>query len=303
MACLKKGFTLIELIMVIVILAILSTFSTDIYSNIYRNYIISKTVNSLETQTELALEQIAARLSDRVNSAIIGKKTRDSNDIVPIVDPNLGKYDILEWIGQSTESRNLTGDIPGWSGFISVNDSFDTRTLITPGSNLPAASTAITSIVGNANNLGVIFAGYDNSSAAGYGFNTTGGRNRVITVSLAGATAATPDVMTIVNPNPVEVIERYYLVHSAYALVPTNLTEYTVNGSNYRFFTLSLYYDYKTWNGQSYTDGKVQPIAENVTLFRFRGNNGSVELKLCMRDPHFSTDSNDFVVCKTKVVF
>ena len=54
----KKAFTLIELILVIVILGILSFAGINIIKNLYENYLQARSVNTLETQTELVLEQI-----------------------------------------------------------------------------------------------------------------------------------------------------------------------------------------------------------------------------------------------------
>lgn len=102
----KKAFTLIELILVIVILAILSLIGTNIYTNVYKNYLTSKIVDEVEDKTQLALDQIASRLSDRVKQATIGRKSSNRDDFVLVYDSRLQQdHDILEWIGQSTQSR------------------------------------------------------------------------------------------------------------------------------------------------------------------------------------------------------
>ena len=54
----KKAFTLVELIFVIVILGILSVMSTELIVNVYKNYVYSKAINELESKVEIALEQI-----------------------------------------------------------------------------------------------------------------------------------------------------------------------------------------------------------------------------------------------------
>ena len=51
----KKAFTLIELMMVIVIMGIISYAGVEITLNIYRNYLQSRAINTLEMKTELVL--------------------------------------------------------------------------------------------------------------------------------------------------------------------------------------------------------------------------------------------------------
>ena len=70
----KKAFTLIELMMVIVIMGIISYAGVEITLNIYRNYLQSRAINTLEMQTELVLEQIAKRLSIRFRGSTIVKR-------------------------------------------------------------------------------------------------------------------------------------------------------------------------------------------------------------------------------------
>ncbi|MCK9546828.1 MAG: type II secretion system GspH family protein, partial [Sulfurospirillaceae bacterium] len=61
----KSGFTMVELVMVIIVLGIVASIGADIISNLYTNYLRTRAVNRLQTQTEIALEQIAKRLQYR----------------------------------------------------------------------------------------------------------------------------------------------------------------------------------------------------------------------------------------------
>lgn len=290
----KKAFTLIELILVIVILAILSLIGSNIYTNVYKNYLTSKIVDEVEDKTQLALDQIASRLSDRVKQATIGRKSSDKNNIVLVYDSRLEPdHDILEWIGQSTQSRNLAGanvdSSIGWSGFLDTGIYEGVKRILI-GGRLPAAMNVINSISrGKSQNLAMIFQGISTTKENGYGFR---GEN--------------PDQIMVFNmPNNGaritlardymggEISDRYQIAHSAYAIVPEN-------GNLY------LYYDYRPWMGQTYENGIKSLLVENVTLFRFRGFSASgMDLKLCVNadaEKHGVTD-NRFVVCKTKVVF
>lgn len=290
----KKAFTLVELILVIVILAILSLIGTNIYTNVYKNYLTSKIVDEVEDKTQLALDQIASRLSDRVKQATIGRKSSNRDDFVLVYDSRLQQdHDILEWIGQSTQSRNLAGnsvdDSIGWSGFLDIGI-YENSKRILIGGRLPAATEVINSISDSGDqNLAMIFQGIETTKEVGYGFR---GENpdKIMVFNMPSNGAR----IELVNPYAGgQISDRYQIAHSAYAIVP--------EAGN-----LYLYYDYRPWTGQTYQNGKKSLLVENVTLFRFRGFSASgMDLKLCVNadaQKHGITDDR-FVVCKTKVVF
>ena len=291
----KKAFTLIELILVIVILAILSLIGTNIYTNVYKNYLTSKIVEEVEDKTQLALDQIASRLSDRVKQATIGRKSSDTNNIVLVYDSRLEHdHDILEWIGQSTQSRNLAGanvdESIGWSGFLDMGIYEDDKDILIGGT-LPATRRVINSISrGGDQNLAMIFQGISTIRENGYGFRRGENPDKIMVFNMPNNGARITLARDYVGG---EISDRYQTAHSAYAIVPEN-------GNLY------LYYDYRPWIGQTYRNGRKSLLVENITLFRFRGFSASgMDLKLCVNagaENHGVTD-NRFVVCKTKVVF
>lgn len=297
----KKAFTLIELIMVIVILAILSLIGTDIYVNVYKNYLSSKLVDETENKTQLALDQIAARLSDRVKQATIGKRS-DTNDTALVYSNTLSQnHDILEWIGQSTQSRNLAAPnidrSIGWTGFLDLGEYQDGKGILI-GGNLPNTISIIDAIsTGKSRNLAMIFQGLSSGvDANGYGFRGDNlDKVMIFDIPAGGSVAAN------VRYSGAQISDSYQIAHSAYAIVPVKDTTVIPNKTD-----LYLYYDYRPWMRQSYTDGRRSLLVENVTLFRFRGFSASgVDLKLCVNarsEDHGVTD-NRFVVCKSKVVF
>ena len=67
----KKAFTLIELIFVIAIIGIMSGMGAEIIMKMYDTYFESRTQNEIQAKTQLALDQISARLTYRIKPSVI----------------------------------------------------------------------------------------------------------------------------------------------------------------------------------------------------------------------------------------
>lgn len=351
----KRGFTLIELVFVIVVLGIISMFGADLYTKIYKSYVHVRAVNQLEARTQNAMMLITNRLEDRIKSSTIGRDLA-VNDFVPISDLTNPRFDILEWIGQSVETRNINQRTPGWSGFMSMSqlrDSTwtadannagyiaDTRAafnMVSLGSDFPRVARIVRNLRATAYNtpsnntqVAVIFRAVTNDASPtsvgiGFGYDRAvwaDGRNRVLiavgTPSAAGSGSIQGETIAInqypFNPNNAnsqEFSEQYYIAHSAYAIVPANVVTYTKDnaGNLSKNFDLVLRYNYRPWStvagdAHSYNTASSSLLAEDVSLFRFKDDNGAVALKLCMRDDgrNFDPAELDLNVCKAQVVY
>ena len=351
----KRGFTLIELVFVIVVLGIISMFGADLYTKIYKSYVHVRAVNQLEARTQNAMMLITNRLEDRIKSSTIGRDLA-VNDFVPISGLTNPRFDILEWIGQSVETRNINQRTPGWSGFMSMSqlrDSTwtadadnagyiaDTRAafnMVSLGSNFPQVARIVGNLRATTYNrpstntqVAVIFRVVTNDASPtsvgiGFGYDRAvraDGRNRVLiavgTPSDAGSGSIQGETIAInqypFNPNNAnsqEFSEQYYIAHSAYAIVPANVVTYTKDnaGNLSKNFDLVLRYNYRPWStvandAHSYNTASSSLLAEDVSLFRFKDDNGAVALKLCMRDDgrNFDPAELDLNVCKAQVVY
>ena len=351
----KRGFTLIELVFVIVVLGIISMFGADLYTKIYKSYVHVRAVNQLEARTQNAMMLITNRLEDRIKSSTIGRDLA-VNDFVPISNLTNPRFDILEWIGQSVETRNINQRTPGWSGFMSMSqlrDSTwtadannagyiaDTRAafnMVSLGSDFPRVARIVRNLRATAYNtpsnntqVAVIFRAVTNDASPtsvgiGFGYDRAvwaDGRNRVLiavgTPSAAGSGSIQGETITInqypFNPNNAnsqEFSEQYYIAHSAYAIVPDQVVTYTKDnaGNLSKNFNLLLKYNYRPWStvagdATSYNRASSSLLAEDVSLFRFKDDNGAVALKLCMRDDgrNFDPSELDLNVCKAQVVY
>lgn len=303
----KRAFTLIELIFVIVILSIIGAISAQIISRLYEDYVVNRTINELETKTELILEQIAKRLQFRIKEATIARRLPPNDTNITSLSTADDDYKILEWISYDNDSFkgawNSSKNIitPGWSGFVDLYSTETNSTQIkTPGSDLNITDSIVTALSNGSvtltnGNMGLVFkglyAGFDikqygwncydeadpiNCNSRDYVFDITGYNNNILQISptLDGK----------------EITEQYYLTWTAYAIVPD------LDNSQ-----LTLYYNYRPWKGDKYSNGNSTILAKNVSVFKFRQVDQVIRLKLCLYKP--ITNDYNISFCKEKVVY
>lgn len=307
----RAGFTLFEIVMVIVIMGIVAMIGTNIIAHMYEGYIRSKYINNLEQQTELVLEMITSRLQYRVKaSAIVRQKGTNNIDWLNSQDLN-DTYDVLEWIGFDYESfrgeSNGTLMIPGWSGFVDLeNPSTDATQIYTSGSNLDFAVQTIDDLsygeidlndtdVTNHNNPVLIFKKLSDYTFKSFGWDwTSTDHNATLPVHRDPANnqiLVFDENITAMGVTHLK--EQYRLAWTAYALVP--------EGNRADDFNLTLYYNYQPWYNEKYTDGKKALIAQHVSSFNFLQSGNTVRLKLCIQDGNQT--GIGFGFCKEKAVF
>ena len=311
----KRAFTLLELVVVIVVLGIIAMMSFNAIMNIYSNYFQTKTVNELETQTEIALEQISKRLEHRIKPSVIARKTDGAflalNDNRVNLD---AKYEILEFIPYAYEIFN---DVPSgsnkagrYSGYVDLANSSPTTGLISPGSNF---STEVVETIKDltcredTNATCVDFKNKDGGVVAIFSdvyYNVQssfGYSNGTVPVDLdiakVGVKSTDGNTLEISGFDGKQISEQYHLAYTANAIVPEQSADPkdTANG----VFDLNLYYDYRPWMGEKYKqNGEKATLAKNVTRFVFTEKNGVIVLKLCMR-----AKNSEITICKSKAVY
>ncbi|WP_373033678.1 type II secretion system protein [Sulfurovum sp.] len=277
----RKGFTLLELVFVIVIFGIMSKFGADILYKIYENYVYSNTFNRLENQSEAAVKQIANRLQYRIKDSTIAR-----NDLTAGIEPigsNTGDETVLEWIGVDIDGwKGTTSTAPQWSGFIDLMNS-NAATLSSPGSLITDTD------------LGIFFIGSNvdlNSSAFGWNGTNLGGLTTQTGIAIHPVDFTTTSITSanLGDFTNVDVYEYYQLSRSAYAvgLIGTDL---------------NLYYDYRPWLGESaILNATPVLIMENVTSFKFTSMGDIMIIQVCVGDGNV-TGVGEYSICKEKVVF
>ena len=306
----KRAFTLLELIIVIVILGIIAMMSFNAIMNIYSNYFQTRTVNELETQTEIALEQISKRLEHRIKPSVIARKP--SGGFLPLNDSrvNLNSgYEILEFIPYAYEIFN---DVPSgnkagrYSGYVDLAKSSPATGLISPGSNFSTEVVeTIKDLTCKDDASGCVdFKDKDGSVVAifsdvYYDVQNSFGYKGILNLDIAkvGVKSIDGDTLEISGFANKQISEQYHLAYTANAIVPEQSADPkdTANG----VFDLNLYYDYRPWMGEKYKqNGEKATLAKNVTRFVFTEKNGVIVLKLCMR-----AKNSEITICKSKAVY
>ena len=306
----KRAFTLLELIIVIVILGIIAMMSFNAMMNIYSNYFQTRTVNELETQTEIALEQISKRLEHRIKPSVIARKP--SGGFLPLNDSrvNLNSgYEILEFIPYAYEIFN---DVPSasnkagrYSGYIDLAKSSPASGLISPGSNFSTEVVeTIKDLTCKDDASGCVdFENKDGGVVAifsdvYYDVQNSFGYKGILNLDIAkvGVKSTDGDTLEISGFANKQISEQYHLAYTANAIVPEQSADPkdTANG----VFDLNLYYDYRPWMGQGYKNGEKATLAKNVTRFVFIEKNGVIVLKLCMK-----AKNSEITICKSKAVY
>jgi len=278
----KKAFSMVEVVFVILILGIVVSIGSEIIADVYRSYILERATHRSSIKTELSATQISNRLSYSIPGTVIGRKSSDGS-YRSISSLDSSDYDVLEWIGYDNDSFSAQ-ITPGWSGFIDLDASSATQ-LKSNGSDIDKADTIISNLGGGGiGDAGLFFAGQYTANNVGYGGDASG----VITV----ASTSSNDIFDVNIPAGTTVSEHYKLAWSAYALVPID------NGDD--SFNLNLYYNYKPWKGESYSDGSVQVLVRNVTVFKFVGSDTTIRFKICQRER--ITNEKNITICKEKAV-
>ena len=303
----KKAFSLIEVIFVLVILGIVASISSQIIVQVYENYITQRAVYNVSTKTELAINQIVNRLSYSVINSAIAKDPNNPANFKLLVGLDLNNdknLTILEWIGYDNDSFSA-GATPYWSGI--ANYETATKSMFeTPASNLNNVDKIIKKLSNNQVGLtsltqhpAVIFQPrtYEKDSINGecmglVDTNSSGSTNKtcIYAVSENNTTG-----FSFNDTSKSKIItEHYQWTWSAYALVP----KLEPNG----LYNLNLHYNYQPWENEVYDANttSVQTLLTNVSVFKFTQSGGIIQLKLCATE-NIGADYN-ISTCKEKAI-
>jgi len=316
----RKAFSLIEVIFVLVILGVVASISSSIIAQVYENYIIQKALYNVTTKTELVANQIVNSLAYRIQGTTIAKDSTKTGVIegtdwiqlkdIPKLDNN---FTTIEWIGYDNDSFSA-GGTPYWSG-VANYESADRTSFDTPASTLTTVATIMSTLSKGSDGVSkvtltqskpaaVIFSQENNYYKTDSSDVLENQYNPRCMGLIDSNTSCIFPVfqnsdtnLTFVDDKPIVVTERYKLAWSAYALVPEDL-------DNDGLYDLFLYYNYQPWNGENYDDSAVEAnrklLMTNVSVFKFTENGGVIQFKLCASE-NIGQDFN-ISTCKEKAI-
>jgi prepilin-type N-terminal cleavage/methylation domain-containing protein len=303
----KRAFTLIELIITMVILAIVSYIASGLIAKTYIASTQTTSINRANLKVEAALSIITNRLEYAINNTIVKRKQQGDFTLFPI-EKAPKDFALLEWIGFDKESFEADTP-PGWSGFCDIKQSTQ-NSITTPGSNLNLAQTIIKNLSKNKaslssqNSVAIFFPGNFNYKNIGYKivdfmhhftlpFQNNG---TALVINYIPSTTLTAPKLLISNPSK-RIVEQYKLAWSAYTVAPTDCKN--VNGNT--LCNLKLYYNYRPWKNEQYTQGESSLLITNVSVFKTYATQNRIHIKLCIQDKYLGKKT--ISVCKEKVVY
>lgn len=291
----KKGFTLVELIFVLVVMAILSAGTFKAIEMIYIRSAQAKALTNLSLQSQIVLDQLSILLYNRIPNSVIGYT---SGDVCEPLNALSTARPILEWLG-SMDDELLAG---GYDGFVDMNASDkSTFTLSTPN------TTALSS-----NDINLIFAGaFDGGSedieacSGAFGWH---GANSDLSFDVS---MGVNNILITDAVKPSFIYEKYYLTQTAFAvargadinLAATCITDLNASADEN---TLFLFYDYQPYKGENFCAdggvGKAAVLAQEVSAFSAESVNDIIRLSIDM-DQTIRGRSCGVHVSKQKAVF
>lgn len=309
----KRAFTLIELIIVIVIVGIASKFGIELMMRAYEDYVYGSANNRLSAQSEAAVTQIANRLQYRIKESVIFREGSDTNGTFITTFSSLGTATstntnttyVYEWIGYDNDGWRGDGNstLPTWSGILDLDAAgANNANLISPESN----STRIGNVINALSPRGFTGAGSalffigDESVNVNNGFAWNGTALSDQSANLhpvnLGSGNFVPSVGNFTNIN---VYEYYRLAWTAYALEFQRWTD----GAGVERGTLWLYYDYRPWLGENYAQhGRKAVLMENVQTIVFKSLGDVLKIQVCVGDGDIFK-KGAYSVCKEKTIF
>jgi prepilin-type N-terminal cleavage/methylation domain-containing protein len=318
----KRAFTFLELIIVIVILGIVTTISMEIIQKSIKDYLIQKEMNKLTVDLDNILDIMTIQLEHRIkNSVIASEMDKDGNptgnyiSLSDLSNKNKGKYTVLEFLTYSPYSRiGVYKDgtyYPGWSSFVDLkrtnvymNDQYD---IYTPDSNFTLVQNidgklfkrwgvnGYNDVFGNKLDV-LIFGGSNGRGAINTIYNSYGwyGSNADKVFKIKKLTDSKINIKALTTTNLTNVYEGYFISNGATAFVPLK------SGNKYK---LILKTNYFPWNGDTYKDGNKTVLADNVTNFNFKKESNGIRIYLCLTSNIVELNDYNLTLCKERIIF
>jgi len=303
----RKAFTFLELVFVLVIIGILAKFGTNILMTTYQAYTVSTNNNKMLNNVELTLKQISNRMQYRIKSSVIAGNGAGFTSITSVA----GNETVLEWVGYDIDGwlGNAGSTLPLWSGFINVNDAAAIAAgtfLESPATNTASENTLIQALRANGSattiaNAAIFFTGANSDVLTDYGWGGAAQNFQATTAAHRITSNVTPTQLvdaTLGGFAGTDVYENYKLSWTAYAI---SLEDGDADGAD---DDLVLYYDYQPWAGNTFNNGTRVLLLQNIDTFKFIGIGETIQLQICVNDQDsIGAGDGGYSVCEETVIF
>jgi Tfp pilus assembly protein PilE len=307
----RKSFTLLELVITMTVTGIIVGSTFQIFMNIYKSYSEIYVMNSIDSQLSNTSMIIVKYLENRVVGSVI-----DSNDLnfTILSGAILRNNQTLQWIEKAFDSyqgtwsseKNYTA--PNWSGFLDLTKDHNTTLIYLDEANISEANNTIIQLSQKklvkifenniSNNPAIFFKGGISASRDCFGWQKSIlDENNYSKCAFIGYFAKNGDKYRYYSQNQtkgfgetvedLQVFEQLYFSWTAYALK-------VEDDKN-----LSLYYNYRPWNGDKYSDGVKITLLQNVSKFEYSSNGGTIMFQLCVKNKK----DGDITLCRDNIVY
>ena len=281
----RKAFTLLELIFVLIIVSLLSIATYKAFATILVRSFKAKEITSLSMQSQIVVNTLSSYLKNRVPYSVIGYDPEDGS--YEYIGDLTSQKPVLEWFGMAHESL-LQRE---YSGFMDMatKDGDTIFSQDTHGDDINTTTDKKFHLSGSIytnKNINLIFAGsFDRGAGSAHDYNDTFGWHGGKSLDSFDITIDTEGNITVDDSDkPDFIYEKYFLVDSAYGIARGVAIDQSVDcitdlgvASKDINDTLLLFYNYRPWKGESFCAdkqgntqaGDVAVLMLHVSGFKF----------------------------------
>jgi len=325
----KKTFTLIEIIFVIVILGLISVGSFKAIEMLYQRYYQVNTITKFSILSQTLLDEVSTILYYRTPLTAIGYSPKDG-DFKKLEDIDNKKYSVFEWISEAYDAKKHFGYIGktyGYTGFIDMDASDrDTLTLVSKDFNITDVNNSLNKIFNNNQDLNktvaVIFAGNLDTGVESDDYNNSFGwhgkkHTKVFLINKFKQVGNDANLTMTSDIEGNKIYSKYYLAASAWGIArgaDIDKDADCLNDLDVDDNTLLLFYNYRPWQTQTFCadktinntetkEGNVSILARDVTAFRVKAVDYHIELKVQFSKEMYRGSDKNITITKQKVTF
>jgi prepilin-type N-terminal cleavage/methylation domain-containing protein len=292
----RRGFTLIEMIFVIVISAALSLGSFKAIKELFLRSAKAKAVTDLTLRSQVVLDQLGVMLYNRIPNSVIGYTPGGSCESITQLSES---RPVLEWLGTMEDELILRY----YDGFINMGDSnVTTHTLSAPNINAALDSDDVNLIFSGSLDYG----SDETFSACNNAFGWHGNSSNLS----YDVDISTNSIQITDATQPQFIYEKYYLSNTAFAVARgadlSDFCGYDTSVLKDVATTLFLFYNYQPFKGETFCadggSGNIAVLAEDVSAFKAEYINDTIRLSIDMNQSIRGSKSAVHIT-KEKVVF